>query len=187
MSGGATARRLAVWGAVIASSIAALASVIAAAISWSSARSATNKDYVALAMSILSQKESSPPSRRWAVEIVSKLSPVSVPQELAAGLVTGRSVLPSELDPDATRAAILACMKPLLSSDLASTVSSAPLPAEGTVASWVSFADAQTGRLDVANLRLRTFQSVADTCIRKPMGLPGSVRSDGGARVFSPR
>lgn len=52
---------------------------------------------------------------------------MEIPPELAAGLATGRSVLPSELDPNATLATIMSCFKLVLKSDMAK-----PLPARPT-------------------------------------------------------
>lgn len=159
------------WLPALTSIIAALASVTVALISWNASRSTTDKDYVALAMTILSDKSSSMPSRRWAVSIVSKLSPVDIPQELASGLISGRSVLPSELDPNATRAAILDCMKPATSGQIVQKVPPAPLPADdgAEFKSWAIFAVRQTAQLEKANLNIEALAKVIDVCVRQPM------------------
>lgn len=43
-------------------------------------------------------------------------------------------------------------------------VESAPLPADGTVGSWVSFGIAQTGQLDKANAQTRDAVSIVQKC-----------------------
>jgi hypothetical protein len=43
-------------------------------------------------------------------------------------------------------------------------VAGAPLPDGDTVGDWVAFADAQTGRLDVANGRTRDAISIVERC-----------------------
>lgn len=158
------------WLPALTAIIAAITTVVVALISWNASRSTTDKDYVSLAMDILSDKASSVPSRRWAVAIVSNLSPVDIPPELASGLVSGRSVLPSELDPNATRAVILTCLEPVFKSDMVKPLPAASLPTEpGLFKDWVIFADKQTGQLDKANSRIEGLASVLDICVRRPM------------------
>jgi len=154
------------WAPAITTVVAAAATIVAALISWTSERSATDKDYVTLAMSILSSKESSVPARRWAVDVLSRLSPVQIPKELASGLVTGRSIMPSELDPSATRREIVNCLKPVLESRLTERVEGAPLPPAGmTIGDLAVFADQQTGNLDIANARIEALTEAAEVCI----------------------
>lgn len=156
------------WLPAITASVAALAAIVVATISYSAARSATDKDYVALAMNVLSDKSSSLPSRRWAVDVLSKLSPVAIPHDLASGLITGRSVLPADLDPAATRASIAACFQPVLSSPVGKTVASASVPKGGaTVGDWIAFGDAQTAQLDKANGRVDAMAKVIVICLRQ--------------------
>jgi hypothetical protein len=157
------------WAPAITAIIAAVATILVALISWNASRSATDKDYVSLAMSILSAKDSTTPSRRWAVQVLSRLSPVDIPKELASGLITGRSVIPSELDPTATRQEILTCLKPILESDVVKPVENAPIwGAKPTVGDLAVFADHQTGQLDKANDRIKTLRAVLDICISPP-------------------
>jgi hypothetical protein len=153
------------WLPAITAIVAAVATVVVAAISWNAARTATDKDYVSLAMSILSNESSSVPSRNWAVDVLSRLSPVDIPPELASGLVTGRSVLPSELDPTATRRDIMACLNPVLASDLAKPVISAPLfPEKATVGDLAVFGVQQTGQLDKANNHIEALVESINIC-----------------------
>ncbi|EJL25294.1 hypothetical protein [Novosphingobium sp. AP12] len=158
------------WLPAITAIGAAIATIVVALISYSASRTATDKDYVALAMNILSDKSSSVPSRRWAVAIVSRLSPVEIPPELAAGLATGRSVLPSELDPNATRETIMTCFKPVLESSMAKPVPVPELP-EGKdgVKGWMMFAVKDSGQLEKANNRITGLTEVIDICVRRPM------------------
>lgn len=160
------------WLPAITAMVAALASIVVAFISWTASRSVTDKDYVALAMNILSDKSSSIPARRWAVTVLSKVSPVDIPKELASGLISGRSVLPSELDPSATRASIMNCLKPVLISDAAKPLTGAKLPPLKGAAEfkdWAVFGFTQTGQLERANLRIETLSRVIDICVRQPM------------------
>lgn len=164
------------WLPAITAIVAALATIGVALISWNASRTSTDKDYVSLAMNILSDKSSSVPSRRWAVAIVSRLSPVEIPQELAAGLIAGRSVLPSELDPNATRATIMACLKPALQSDMSKPVPVPPLPTPvregdlGLFKAWAIFAVEEAGQIEIANNRLSGMVQLVDICVRQPMG-----------------
>lgn len=158
------------WLPAITAIVAAITTIVVALISWNASRTATDKDYVALAMNILSDKSSSMPSRRWAVAIVSRLSPVAIPPELAAGLATGRSVLPSELDPNATRATIMNCFKPALESSMAKPVPVPDLPKKKDgVKGWVMFAVEDSGQLEKANGRITGLTEVIDICVRQPM------------------
>lgn len=158
------------WLPALTATGAAIATIVVALISWNASRTSTDKDYVALAMNILSDKSSSVPSRRWAVAIVSRLSPVEIPTELAAGLATGRSVLPSELDPNATRATIMSCFKPVLESSMAKPVPVPDLPKEKDgVKGWMVFAVQDSGQLEKANNRITGLTEVFDICVRRPM------------------
>ena len=154
------------WLPAITAVLAALATIIVALFSWNAARSATDKDYVSLSMNILSAKDSSIPSRRWAVEVLSRLSPVDIPKDLASGLITGQSVIPSDLDPAATRRQISACLRPVLESEIAKPVSAAPLPKNRmTVGDLAVFGVQQTGQLEIANLRIDALDRAIDICI----------------------
>lgn len=149
--------------------IAAATTILVAVLSSNATQSATHQEYVALAMNILSTEGSSTPSRRWAVAVLSRLSPVTIPKDLASGLITGRSVVPSDLDPTATRREILACLKPILESDLSKPVAPAPLPPESmTVGDITIFGVQQTGQLEKANLRIDALTDSLDICITPP-------------------
>ena len=52
----------------------------------------------------------------------------------------------------------------LVPSDWKEGVPGAPLPDGNTVGDWVAFADAQTGRLDVANGRTRDALGIVERC-----------------------
>lgn len=87
------------------------------------------------------------------------------PRELASGLITGRSVLPSELDPAATRREIMACLKPILDSEIAKPIEGAPLiPPKATVGDLAVFATRQTAQLDKANARIEALVEGIKLC-----------------------
>ncbi len=52
----------------------------------------------------------------------------------------------------------------LLPSEWSQGVEGAPLPDGNTVADWVAFGDAQTGRLDVANDRTKSAIGIVSRC-----------------------
>jgi hypothetical protein len=52
----------------------------------------------------------------------------------------------------------------LLPSDWKAGVAGAPLPEGDTVGDWISFADAQTGKLDMANGRTRDAIGIVERC-----------------------
>lgn len=52
----------------------------------------------------------------------------------------------------------------LIPSEWAQGVDSAPLPDGNTVGDWITFGDAQTGRLDVANDRQRATVHIVSAC-----------------------
>jgi len=52
----------------------------------------------------------------------------------------------------------------LLPPDWKQGVAGAPLPEGETVGDWISFADAQTGRLDIANDRTKATISIVERC-----------------------
>jgi hypothetical protein len=66
-----------------------LTPVVVAVIGYQATRSSTSKDYVSLAVSILNSKDSPKDSRLWATAVLTKLSPVPVPNELRAQLGSG--------------------------------------------------------------------------------------------------
>jgi len=154
--------------------IAAVASVVGAVISWNSASSATEQQYVAMAMEILSDNESSQPARNWAIGVVSDMSPTEVSPSLASGLLTGQSVLPRELDPSATRTEILECLQPVFESELGGPVEPAPLPRDveddlQLLKNWAKFSIAQTGQLEKANGRIEMYRDIMRSCISEPL------------------
>jgi hypothetical protein len=55
----------------------------------------------------------------------------------------------------------------LLPADWREGVPGAPLPSGDTVGDWISFGDAQTGRLDVANGRTRDAISIVERCEKR--------------------
>ena len=154
--------------------VAAAASVGGAVISWSASATSTEQEYVALAMEILRDSESTQSARNWAVGVMSDLSPTEVTPEMASGLLTGKAVLPAQLDPAATRREILECMKPLTESEFAGPVDPAPLPEAGEdrlaeFKNWVIFSIEQTGQLEKANGRIDTYQKVVSNCVQGPL------------------
>jgi hypothetical protein len=52
----------------------------------------------------------------------------------------------------------------LLPPDWKQGVAGAPLPEGDTVGDWVAFADAQTGKLDIANMRTRDAIGIVERC-----------------------
>lgn len=52
----------------------------------------------------------------------------------------------------------------LLPTDWALGVPGAPMPDEATAGAWIAFADAQTGRLDLANGRTRDALAIVRRC-----------------------
>jgi len=164
------------WLPAITATAAAAATVLVAVISWTASRSATDQEYVALSMSILASKESSIPSRTWAVEVLSRLSPVSIPDNLASGLISGKSVMPSDLDPEAARRAIRSCLQPVIESDLVKPVDSAELGREDVMRDWQIFGVAQTGQLAKANSRIEALNEALDLCTTVPLRGPEGDR-----------
>jgi len=77
------------WAIVTVAAIGAVASVAAGAIGYQSGSNAVDKDYVEMATTILSKKESSPELRRWSVAVLGKLSPVPFGEKLETQLSQG--------------------------------------------------------------------------------------------------
>lgn len=81
-----------IWANIIPALTAISLAFTPLAVGWmafQSNSSITSKDYVALAVSILNAKDSPPASRKWAAQLLAKLSPVDVPTELQNGLGAG--------------------------------------------------------------------------------------------------
>lgn len=66
--------------------------VLVAVIGFRATSSSTEKDYVALAVSILNAKDSPKESREWATTVLNKLSPVPVPDTLKQQLGSGEGL-----------------------------------------------------------------------------------------------
>lgn len=137
--------------------------IVVAVITANATREGTDKDYVGLAVSILSSDKSSKPSRRWAAQVLSKMSPVAIPPELASGLVTGEDVL--QIVP-------LPCLNQLSSSGLLDPTPGAPLPTGNKVGDLGAFADAQTGQLDKANIDKRAAKRILAICTKAVSAAP---------------
>lgn len=85
------------WLLVALSSLSLLVTPILVAIIASNAnQSSTNKDYVSLAVNILNAKGSTPENRKWALRLLSKMSPVPFSEESENQLANG-SGLTNEL------------------------------------------------------------------------------------------
>ena len=175
--------RTAIISPLVAAVIAAIAALIGAFLSWNASQSSVEQEYVALAMGILRDSESTQPTRNWAINVVSEYSPTEITPEMASGLLTGRAVLPAELDPDATRNEILECMQPLIESRLATAVPPAPLPEKdedelAAMKNWAKFSIAQTGQLEKANGRIEAFNEIMMTCVSGPLATLRSTESN---------
>lgn len=91
----------------------------------------------------------------------SSLRPVlALPLALSLGLALPGCVAGPRISP------ILAAVTcgPLVPESLRRDVPGADLPADDTAGAWVSFGDAQTGRLDVANANKTAVVQIVDAC-----------------------
>lgn len=145
------------WLPLVSAIVVAISSLLVAGIAASSTKENTEKDYVSLAMSVLQSPNSSQPSKRWAVEVLSKLSPVEIPDPLKQGLITGKDNFP--LVP-------LPCLNQLRESDLLKPVAVEPLPKGDTQKEWMIFTVGTAGQLEIANNRLEGARKVLDICTR---------------------
>lgn len=142
----------------LASAVAvALSSLMVAWIAAASSKESTQKDYVSLAMSVLQTPTSSQPSKRWAVDVLSRLSPVEIPLPLREGLMSGKDSFP--LTP-------LPCLNQLRDSNLLQPVAVEPLPAGNAVRDWMKFSIGTATQLQIANDRLRDSRKVLEICSR---------------------
>ena len=121
-----------IWLPTIAATLAATASLVGAVLAWSASQSATEKDYVQLAMSILSNKDSSLPAKEWAASVISDLSPVKLPDELRTGLVTGKAQFSNRTPPNVIGEALRRCLAPLYRSKALEQTPPAPVPKGNT-------------------------------------------------------
>lgn len=137
--------------------------IIVAVITSNATLESTDKDYVSLAVSILSSEKSTKPSRRWAAKLLSDLSPTEVPLELANGLVTGKDVL---------TVVPLPCLNQLRSGTLLSPTPAAPLPKGDTVKDWIMFGIEQSGQLSKANNDKEAAKRVVEICTKSFETLP---------------
>lgn len=84
------------WLPVVLSSLSILLTPITVAIITSNAnQSSTNKDYVSLAINILNSKNSTPENRKWALRLLSKMSPVPFSEESEKQLSGGSGLINS--------------------------------------------------------------------------------------------
>ena len=137
--------------------------VIVAVITSNATRESTDKDYVGLAVSILSSEKSTKPSRRWAAKLLSDLSPTEIPLELANGLVTGQDVL---------TVVPLPCLNQLRSGTMLNPTPAAPLPTGDNIKDWVIFSVQQSAQLAKANNDKETAKKVVEICTRAFETLP---------------
>jgi hypothetical protein len=70
------------WATALVAGLGMLGTVTAGLIGFQSGARAVDKDYVQIAMTIMSQKEASPQMRGWAVRVLNDLSPVPFGAEL---------------------------------------------------------------------------------------------------------
>jgi len=93
-------------------------------------------------------------SLRPALALLSALSLMPVLSACAGGLRT------------TTILAAVSC-GPLVPESLRRDVPGADLPTDDTAGAWVAFADAQTGRLDIANANKTAVVEIVDACDRQ--------------------
>lgn len=67
---------------------------------------------------------------------------------------------------------------PLVPDSLRRDVPGADLPADDTAGAWVAFADAQTGRLDVANANKRAVVEIVDACDRQQENIREALKPE---------
>lgn len=65
---------------------------------------------------------------------------------------------------------------PLVPESLRRDVPGAALPSDGSAGAWVAFADAQTGRLDVANTNKRAVVEIVDACDRQQAAIREALK-----------
>lgn len=145
------------WLPIVSATVVALSSLLVAGIAASSSHENTQKDYVSLAMSVLQAPNSSQASKRWAVQVLDKLSPVDLPEPMKEGLISGKDTF--ALTP-------LPCLNELRDSKLLDTVPGAPIPKGNRIGDWLVFADANVGQLDKANSQLEGARKVLEICTK---------------------
>lgn len=87
------------WVTVIAVVLGLIGTIVSGVIGYQSGSNAVNKDYVSLAITTLDKKDASPELRKWAVDVLSQLSPVAFGDKLKKELVNGTPFIISGVTP----------------------------------------------------------------------------------------
>ncbi|GAO38360.1 hypothetical protein SCH01S_14_00240 [Sphingomonas changbaiensis NBRC 104936] len=70
-----------IWANVAIGGFGLIGVIVAGVLGYQSGSNAVNKDYVQLAATMLTNKESSPELRKWSVDVLNKMSPVPFTQK----------------------------------------------------------------------------------------------------------